>query len=791
MKFSFNWLKKYLDTKLTITQIAERLTSIGLEVENVVDPAEIFKNFCLVQIQSAEKHPDADKLKVCKVIDSQQNEFQIVCGAKNARVGLKTVLARPGAVIPASGDVLKKNKLRGVVSEGMMCSFQELALPSHEDGIIELPEDMDLSVAVGDALNCGGGCIDVSVTPNRGDCFSVKGIARDLAAAGSGNFIESKIVENQSSFKFPIQINYMQNDACKQYAPTVAFRMIRNVKNAETPDWLKADLQSAGVNSISLIVDLANWVMIDSGRPLHMYDADKIEGELSVRFAKPKEEFIDIKDKPYELRQDMLVSADEKGPLCLLGVMGGKRVACSEETKNILVESGIFDPIFISKTGSFLNILSDSRTRFERGIDKKSSIPGIECITKLILDNCGGEASDIVVVGSNKAYSKQTVTLTRQKLNSISGYDIDWNVARDILKKLGMTEVSFTDSEVTVTIPSWRNDLSIEEDLVEEILRINGYDKVSEVKFDETVAADNEKLAALKRNLGVVHLLASGGLSEVISYSFIKSAIAEEFKEDKKLIYLINPISSDMNVLRPSIIPSLLLAALRSLNYGQEKIAICELGHVFCDNCKQETNIAGLRAGNASDRNWLQPARAVDVFDAKGDMLLALSGYGIKEQNIVIEPTAPEYYHPSRSGTVLYRKKKIGHFGELHPKINKLLGINERVVCFELNVSGLEANEKRSSYQDKVFPRINRDFAFLFNANMAIGHVISGVRKLDNRISAVDVFDCFEIGSDKKSIGIGVTLEAADRTLTDAEAQEVSDKILEYVTNIGGELRTK
>lgn len=790
MKFSFNWLKRHLDTKLNIAQIAERLTSIGLEVESLEDPAEIFKNFCLVQIKSAEKHPDADKLKVCKVVDGKQNEFQIVCGAKNARVGLKTVLARPGAVIPASGDVLKKNKLRGVVSEGMMCSFQELAIPSNEDGIIELPEDIDLSTSVDNALNCGGGCIDVSLTPNRGDCFCVKGIARDLAAAGAGSFIETEVIQNKSAFEFPLRIDYRQNDACNQYASIIAFRVIRDVANLESPDWLKADLQSAGINSISLVVDLANWVMIDSGRPLHIYDADKIEGSLSVRFARSKEEFVDIKDKIHNLRQDMLVSADEKGPLCLMGVMGGKRAACSSETKNILIESAIFDPIFISKTGTFLNILSDSRTRFERGIDRASSLPGLEYITKLIIDNCGGEASDIFIIGG-KVHDAQVVTLTRAKLSSISGYEVDWNVAKEILGKLGMKEVSSSGSEITVTIPSWRNDLAIEEDLVEEVLRINGYDKVSAVKFDETVIADNVKLAALKRNLKVLHLLASAGLSEVISYSFIKSAIAEEFKENKKLIYLINPISADMNVLRPSIIPSLLLAAGRSLNYGKERVAICELGHVFCDDCKQATNIAGLRAGNVSDRNWLEPARMVDVFDAKRDMLIALSGYGIKEQNIVIDPTAPEYYHPSRSGTVLYRKKKIGYFGELHPKINKLFGISERIVCFELTVSGLESNEKRTAYQEKIFPKINRDFAFLFKAKESVGHVVSSIRKLDNRISTVDVFDCFEVGADQKSIGIGVTLEASDRTLTDLEAQEVSDKIIEYVTNIGGELRTK
>ncbi|MCR5225017.1 MAG: phenylalanine--tRNA ligase subunit beta [Alphaproteobacteria bacterium] len=790
MRFSFDWLKKHLDTNLSINQIADRLTSIGLEVEEVVNPSEIFKNFRLAQIKTAEKHPDADKLQVCKVVDGDGREYQIVCGAKNARAGLKTVLATPGAVIPASGDVLKKNKLRGAVSEGMMCSYHELAIPSKDDGIIELDPNTDLSLSVGEALNYGGGFIDVSVTPNRGDCFSVKGIARDLAAAEAGSFVKPSCVKNDAAFKFPIEIDCMRSDACQQYAPVIAFRMIRGVKNAESPDWLKSDLQAAGLNSVSLIVDLANWMMLDSGRPLHIYDADKIDGVLSVRFAKPKEEFIDLKGNRYELRQDMLVSADNKGVLCLMGVMGSDRAACTMETKNILIESALFDPIFISKTGTFLNILSDSRTRFERGIDRASAVSGLEAATKLLLDNCGGSASDIFVVGSEPK-NDVTARLTKAKLNSISGYEIDWNIAKTILKKLGLKEISSSDNELTVEIPSWRNDLKIEEDLIEEILRINGYDKVREAKFDEVVAVNDRKLERMKTNINVIRLLASCGLSEVVSYSFIKSAVAEEFKENKKLITLINPISSDMNTLRSSVIPSLLLAAIRSLNYGQEKIGVCESGSIFYDDCKQSSCIAGLRAGAFSDRNWLQQARVVDAFDAKRDMLVALSGFGIGENNISIESTAPSYYHPSRSGTIIYRKKPIGFFGELHPKINKLFGISEKVVCFELIADDLSVSDKKQPYQEKVFPKINRDFAFLFDARASVGNIVNAIRKLDSRISSADIFDCFEVGLTKKSIGLTVTLEAPDRTLTDDEASEVSNKILEFVAKEGGELRTK
>ncbi|MDR0968820.1 MAG: phenylalanine--tRNA ligase subunit beta, partial [Holosporaceae bacterium] len=490
MRFSFNWLKRYLRTDLTIAEIADKLTALGLEAEKVEDPATVFKNFKLVQIKSAEKHPAADKLKICVVEDAAGAELSIVCGAKNARVGLKTILAMPGAVIPGSGETLKKSKIRGVASEGMMCSASELTISSDSEGIIEIDPNVDLSTSIADVLGCDGGSIDVSLTPNRGDCFSVKGIARDLAAGGAGEFIAPEKIVCQPSFKFPINIEYEDNKSLRQYAATFAFRVIRGVKNGESPQWLKTALKSAGMNGASALVDLSNFYMIDSGKPTHLYDAKKIKGDFRIRFAANGEIFQDIKGNEHKLFSDMLIAADDESPLCLLGVMGGQRIACDENTTDILIESALFNRVWITRTGTVANITSDARTRFERGVDLDSSVSGLEELTKLILENCGGEASDIFVIGERPLKGADEIELTNEiplrksRLDSAGGREFDWDEVKLILKKLGLKEIKSGENESTFTAPSWRSDLKIEEDLIEEVLRIKGYDGVSSKSID-------------------------------------------------------------------------------------------------------------------------------------------------------------------------------------------------------------------------------------------------------------------------------------------------------------------
>ncbi|MDR2067553.1 MAG: phenylalanine--tRNA ligase subunit beta [Holosporaceae bacterium] len=791
MRFSFNWLKRHLATDLSIRQIADRLTSIGLEVENILDPEEIFRNFKLAQIETLEKHPDADRLNICAVKDAHGQKVCVVCGAKNVRVGLKTVLAMPGAVIPSSREILKKSKIRGIESNGMLCSPAELAVSSDKGAIIELDNGIDLATSVGEALGYGGGIIDLSVTPNRGDCLSVKGIARDLAAAGAGDFLVSETKPIKGSFKFPLGIECERGDSCAQYAPIIAFRVIRNLKNGSSPQWIKSLLQSAAVNSVSAVVDMANWWMIDSGRPLHIYDLKKIKGNLSIRFAKHGEKFTDLKNVEHNLHQDMLIAADAESPLCLLGIMGGARVACDENTTDILIESAIFDPIFISRTGTLLNLASDSRAMFERGVDETSCISGIEGVSRLILDNCGGEASKIFTLGREPA-QKQVVTLRKEKLLSIYGHDANWESAKITLKKLGLREIKSNGAEATYAVPSWRSDIFVEEDLIEEILRITGYDSVPAKKMEDVFVGQNKILHEKQCLAKASRLLASCGLSEAITYSFTKEDYAEAFQEDNKLIHLINPISADLNVMRPSLIPNLLIAAKRSLNYGQSSVEIFEVGNVFYNPYAQERHITGLRTGSAHDRSWLQKSRFVDPFDIKADAFALLDFFGIKSENVAIEQSAPSYYHPSRSGSILLKKKKLGHFGELHPKINKLFGIAENLVCFELLTAALlDHRSEKIQYESKVFPKIVRDFAFVFGARIAVGNIVNAIYKLDQLISSVDIFDYFKLNDAQNSIGVSVTLEAMDRTLTEDDAKEISEKILRYIKTVGGELRAK
>jgi phenylalanyl-tRNA synthetase beta chain len=781
-----------LSTDLNIQQIADKLTSIGLEVENVENPAVIFKNFKLVRIKEARKHPEADNLKVCVVEDMYGNETNIVCGAKNARKGLKTVLAMPGALIPSSKSVIKKSKIRGITSDGMMCSYQELSIPSKEDGIIEIDPDTDLSVSVDEILGYGGGILDVSITPNRGDCLSIKGIARDLAAAEAGNFTPHDETACDTSFEFPIKISYENSESCHQYAPMIAFRVIRGVKNGDSPKWLKSMLQSAGLNSVSKLVDLSNMWMIDSGRPTHLYDLRKTKGDLSIRFAKGREVFEDIQGNEYRLLPDMLVMSDNESPLCLLGIMGGKKTICDENTTDILIESGLFDQIFISKTGTLLNLTSDSRARFERGIDRDSCIPGLDGITELIIENCGGEASDIFVVG-NPLKNDRQITLRKTKLDNISGYNsTDWNTAKLAIKKLGLQEIKSKEWESTFLVPSWRSDLNIEEDLIEEVLRIKGYDNILPTSID-MIAPGRDKIVDRKNQIiGIKRLLASRGLSEVITYSFTKQNYAEAFQEEKTLIHLVNPISNDLNTMRPSLIPTLLLNAARAINYGQMGVSICESGNVFYDSCEQALHISGIQLGNIYGRSWLEKKRSVDVFDVKGYFIDVLNYCNIEEKNITTVDSAPSYYHPSRSGTLIFGKKKIGYFGELHPKISKLFNISERIVCFEILADLLPLSGARTSFLNgKVFPKINRDFAFLFPSKASVGNIVNSIYKLDPIITKADIFDCFDFNITQKSIGISVTLEAVDRTLTESEAQVISDKIVKYVESVGGELRKK
>ncbi|MBO7641863.1 MAG: phenylalanine--tRNA ligase subunit beta [Alphaproteobacteria bacterium] len=793
MRFSFNWLKKYLETEQSIAQVAESLTAIGLEVEDLLDPEIAFKNFKLVKIEKAERHPNADRLQICSVVDGEGNRHQIVCGAPNAREGLTAILAMPGAIIPASNEILKKSKIRGVESQGMMCSFDELAIETEDecDGIIEVTEGTSLKTSVADVLGLDGGIFDVSVTPNRGDCFSVKGIARDLAAYGVGKFIENQPNPCEVDSEILTNVDY-EDETIFNYAPQMSFRVIRGLENGESPKWLKDALKNAGLNSISSVVDIANYCMIDCGAPFQIYDLDKIEGNLNIRFSYKNERFSDFKGEQYTLNSSILISEDDSHePLCLLGIKSGSKIACDENTKNILIESAYFKPECIARTGIYLDATSDSRTRFERGIDRGGCLNALEQVSRMILEICGGTAGKIFTIG-RVDHPKVSVKLTKQKLKSVSGCDIEWSKVKEILEKLGLTMVSEDNMSATFTVPSWRHDLEIEEDLIEEVLRINGYNNVQEQPLSVVSVGEDVCLKDFYQLSNLRKLLASRNMSEAVAYSFTKREFAEAFRENRKLILIMNAITTDFEVMRPSLLPNLLKTAVLSLNYGERSASIFEVGHVFADSCIQETHVSGIRIGSANSRNWLNKKRNYDVFDVKSDFFSMLNFYDVNIKNVKIETNAPSYYHPSRSGAVYLGKKLLGWFGELHPKINKLFGISERIMAFEMLPTINEVKKKRQKeYNNKIFPKIERDFSFIFNGQDAVGEIVNNVYKLDDRIAKVDIFDSFKISSTQKSIGITVVLDAVNRTLTEDEANEVSDKIVSYVEKLGGKLRNQ
>lgn len=793
MRFSFNWLKKYLETEQSIAQVAESLTAIGLEVEDLLDPEIAFKNFKLVKIEKAERHPNADRLQICSVVDGEGNRHQIVCGAPNAREGLTAILAMPGAIIPASNEILKKSKIRGVESQGMMCSFDELAIETEDecDGIIEVTEGTNLKTSVADVLGLDGGIFDVSVTPNRGDCFSVKGIARDLAAYGVGKFIENQPNPCEVDSEILTDVDY-EDETIFNYAPQMSFRVIRGLENGESPKWLKDALKNAGLNSISSVVDISNYCMIDCGAPFQIYDLDKIEGNLNIRFSYKNERFSDFKGEQYTLNSSILISEDDSHePLCLLGIKSGSKIACDENTKNILIESAYFKPECIARTGIYLDATSDSRTRFERGIDRGGCLNALEQVSRMILEICGGTAGKIFTIG-RVDHPKVSVKLTKQKLKSVSGCDIEWSKVKEILEKLGLPMVSEDNMSATFTVPSWRHDLEIEEDLIEEVLRINGYNNVQEQPLSVVSVGEDVCLKDFYQLSNLRKLLASRNMSEAVAYSFTKREFAEAFRENRKLILIMNAITTDFEVMRPSLLPNLLKTAVLSLNYGERSASIFEVGHVFADSCIQETHVSGIRIGSANSRNWLNKKRNYDVFDVKSDFFSMLNFYDVNIKNVKIETNVPSYYHPSRSGAVYLGKKLLGWFGELHPKINKLFGISERIMAFEMLPTINEVKKKRQKeYNNKIFPKIERDFSFIFNGQDAVGEIVNNVYKLDDRIAKVDIFDSFKISSTQKSIGITVVLDAVNRTLTEDEANEVSDKIVSYVEKLGGKLRNQ
>lgn len=798
MKFTLDWLKEHLDTNATLDEIVTKLTDIGLEVEDVVDRSAIYAPFKVVEIEHAEKHPNADKLKVCRV-KTENGIIQVVCGASNARTGLKAFHAPEGSTIPANGMVMKKSKIRDVESCGMLVSLAEMALAEESEGIIEADPSLAIGTPIADVLNLGGAVIEINLTPNRPDCAGVRGIARDLAAAGLGTLKplqDNKSVEGK--FQSPVGVSI--KDDAKNAAPQFLGRYIRNVTN-NTKEF--SELSAIGQKSISALVDITNYMSIDLCRPLHVFDADKLKGDIHVRLAKKGEDFLALNGKTYQLDDFMTVVCDDSGVIGLAGVIGGESTSVTADTKNVFVEVAYFDPYRTAKTGRALQINSDARYRFERGIDPAFAAEAMEIATNKIIDLCGGEASEIVQAGQTPEW-KRSITLRDGAANKLLGFEIPKESQTKILTDLG-----FTINGDQVTPPSWRPDIDGEADLVEEIARIYGFDKIPSISVtrDSSVAKPAETAMGVKVRKSR-NALAASGLQECVTWSFMNSKLAGKFGANdaqNAALRLLNPISADLDQMRPSILPNLIEAAQRNANRGFGDTALFEVGPAFTGTNVEDQQIvaAGIRAGSSANRHWSskETNRVVDAFDAKADAIQVIEACGIPSGNLQITRDAPSWYHPGRSGALRLGPTVLAYFGEIHPSVLKDMDIKTTITGFEALVSNLPEQKKKNNgtalplLKLSDFQPVSRDFAFVVDTKTDAETIAKAIRLTDRElIKDVIIFDIYTgkgVEDGKKSVAVEVTLQPKDKTLTDNEIEGLSKKIIDAVIQkAGATLRT-
>ncbi len=806
MKFTLSWLKDHLDTHAHLTEIVERLTALGIEVEEVVDRGALLEPFTVARIVSAEPHPDADRLQVCTV-DTGSEQVQVVCGAPNARVGLKGVFAGTGTTVPGSGMKLKKTKIRGVESHGMMCSAMEMGLGEDHNGIIELPEDAPLGVPFADVAGLNDPVIDVAITPNRADCTGVRGIARDLAAAGMGKLKPHPVTPVDSAFKGKtgVTLDFKKDtaDAC----PIFVARGIKGIKNGDSPQWLADRLTAVGLRPISALVDITNYFTLDLARPLHVFDAAKLSGDLVVRLSKNGEKLAALDDKDYVLEDGMTVIADDSGVLGLGGIIGGSATGCDSDTTDVVLECALFDPIRTAATGRKLMIDSDARYRFERGVDPNTVLSGMEAATRMIIDLCGGEAEaevgEPVIAGAVPDISR-TITLSTSRIAALGGVEMDADGVRHILRPLGFT-VSDTHDELTVTPPSWRHDVEGEADLVEEVLRVHGYDQIPAVSLPRETALPEPALSPRQlRERHARRQLAARGMTEAVTWSFMSAGVAEIFGGGGDDLTLVNPISADLDVMRPAILPNLLTAAAWNQARGQVDLALFEIGPAYGDASPegQAQLASGLRVGATGPRHWAGETRAVDAFDAKADALAALAACGVTDSALRISDDAPSWYHPGRSGSLcLGPKTVLAHFGEVHPGILSRLDVKGPAAGFEVFLNHVPEPKRKNAKTRKLlypspFQPLVRDFAFVVAEEVSAVALVEAVLAADKDgglITGVDVFDLYTgegMAEGEKSLALAVTLQPRDKTFTDEEIEAVGDKITAAVAKAtGGRLR--
>jgi len=783
MKFTLSWLKDHLDTDATLDQISEKLTDLGLEVEGFDDPSEKFAPFKVAHVISAEQHPDADRLRVCQV-DTGSETVQVVCGAPNAKTGIKAIFAPAGAYVPGTDLLLKKGKIRGEESNGMLVSEREMGLSDEHDGIIELPEDTEIGTQFADLYNMNDPIIEIALTPDRGDCAGIRGIARDLSASGLGTLkpLNTDAVKgNGDTGAIGVKI---ETDHCAMFLG----RMIKGVENKDSPAWLQNRLKAIGLRPISALVDITNYMTMDLGRPLHVYDAALVKGNIVARAAKDGETFDALNDKSYTTSEGMIAIGDDSGLIGLGGIVGGVSTGVSETTTDVFVECAYFDPMRTARTGRDLQLDSDARYRFERGVDPAFMAEAMEIATRLVMDICGGEACDVVTTGDEPSW-KRSYDFDPAYTLKLSGLDLPEDTQRQILNDLG-----FTFDGAKCQPPSWRHDVEGKADLVEEIARIHGYDKIEpiSVRAKGSVGTRAETPAVTRKRMART-ALAARGLQECVTWSFMSKDLAREFGNDDASLTLSNPINSDWDQMRPSILPNLIASANQNADKGQPNAALFEVGPVFKSvKPNGQDNVAGgIRYAAQGSKHWSgnDAARQNDIYDAKADAIAALQSAGAPTANLQTSRDASDYFHPGRSGTLKLGKTILAQFGEIHPGVLDQMDVKNTVVGFEVFLDNIPQPKKKGTarplLKPSAFQPLQRDFAFIVDENVEAENITRTAKGVDrNLITDVSVFDIYQgkgVDEGKKSVAITVTIQPVKQTLTDKEIEGLGQQIIDAV----------
>jgi phenylalanyl-tRNA synthetase beta chain len=809
MKFTFGWLKEHLETARSLGEIADKLTMIGLEVERIEDRAKLFAPFVIARVIEAKQHPNADRLRVCMVDIGDGKPVQVVCGAPNARTGMKGVFAPPGAFIPGKNVTLGVGKIRDVESRGMLVSEFELQISDDHGGIIDLPSDAPVGEAYAKFAGLDDPLIEINLTPNRGDGTGVHGIARDLAAAGMGKLKDLRVKPVKGAFPCPVGVT-LDFGATPSLCPAFALRLVRGVKNGPSPAWLQQRLTAIGLRPINALVDITNFITYDRGRPLHVFDAAKVQGNLTVRRGRAGETLLALDGKNYTLDDTICVIADEAGVESLAGIMGGEKTGCSETTTDVLIESALWETMNIAQTGRKLGINSDARYRFERGVDPAFMLPGLELATQMVMELCGGTPSQVTVAGNSET-AKRVIDFPLTEVKRLTGLAVPFPDVRRILESLGFgvagQDPGKSAQQMKITVPSWRGDVQGKADIVEEVARIVGVDRVPPTPFDRGAAPRKPVLTPIQvRTRKARRALAARNLVEAVTWSFISKKQAELFGGGEPELALANPIAADLSDMRPSLIPGLVAAAQRNADRGFADTALFEVGQVFRGDqpSEQFTAAAGVRRAlgkpSGIGRHWSKRDGEVDAFDAKADALAVLAAAGAPAPALQVAPGGPAWFHPGRSGTIQIGPQNVlGYFGELHPSALEALDAEGPLVAFEVILDRIPEPRARGTrakppLELSPFQPVERDFAFVVERSVRAADIVRAAQSADRKlVTAASVFDVYEgegIAPGRKSVAIAVTIQPRDKTMTDAEIEALAAKIVAEVSKrTGGVLR--